>query len=786
MKTILTKIVNTNSRLIMSIANSVYWKVNFYAILLSVTIFLVMEWLFIITKPSFLSLSPFIEKFIVLAVSIAFVTALLLLVSVPLVIISSLIKQNKSLRSCFVSVIPAFVLSCLVLLLIDNFTYTLFKVGIVNSTDFRKIAYLVIFVVLLVYFTCEIKKRISNIGQILSNNNNYTYIFITVILSSVIFFPFVTTTTKLELNSSKQSVNSTSPNIILLTADAVEADHLNVYGYARQTTPFLSSIIDKLVISNNYFNNSSKTTGSLTSILTSKYPTTTRVLYPPDLLRGSDSIEHLPAVLRDNGYYVAQFSVRHFGDALDLNFQDGFMEANGISVETKGLSYLLNEKFPSNTKLFLNEVEVRLTDRLKHIFFIMEMENTYVQITQTQRDYEDIEKIDQTVNLIRKHQEPVFVHIHWMGTHGPSFYPDSTAFSAGIDKATQEPWDTNLYDDAIIDLDTGIARLYNSLDESNELDNTLVVITSDHGINFSTEKRLPLILLGSDLHKPSNLPGNAQSLDVAPTILDYLNISQPNWMEGRSLLNQAKGSSLILNMGTNNMNLDETQGWIIDLNTIKPPFFQFDYINLIDCDRIYQLDLENYVWTNEKIQDYHGVCSEDDYLPTDEIRTIVIERLQKDKFEFEVSSIPAISTDWIEFVNVNNQMAETVFKNILKSGWSEPESWGTWSLGNQSNLSLPLTYLDPRDYWFVTLLVQPLVLEGHPSTSLSIDVDGRNLWSGELTQTSKIRLPLILLERQTTIDIGLFVENPESPLRLGVSGDDRLLGVGLIGYQFSK
>ena len=225
MKTILTKIVNTNSRLIMSIANSVYWKVNFYAILLSVTIFLVMEWLFIITKPSFLSLSPFIEKFIVLAVSIAFVTALLLLVSVPLVIISSLIKQNKSLRSCFVSVIPAFVLSCLVLLLIDNFTYTLFKVGIVNSTDFRKIAYLVIFVVLLVYFTCEIKKRISNIGQILSNNNNYTYIFITVILSSVIFFPFVTTTTKLELNSSKQSVNSTSPNIILLTADAVEADH---------------------------------------------------------------------------------------------------------------------------------------------------------------------------------------------------------------------------------------------------------------------------------------------------------------------------------------------------------------------------------------------------------------------------------------------------------------------------------------------------------------------------------------------------------------------------------
>lgn len=767
------------------------WRENVVNILFCVLALIGMEWLFTITKPSFLSLFPLNEKLAVLPVSVIFLTAVLILLSIPLVLLAVATKRNKKIAAFLISIIPAFIFACLGILLVDNFTYTLFKIGIVSSSGIGRVGYLLGFVFLFGYLIRTIQvhthKALTREWQLKYTWFPIVFTISTIILSGLIFLPFVFNLSSISTNSLTNNNEESLPNIILLTPDGVNASNLSIYGYERRTTPFLDSIKGQLLISDNHFTVSGNTSGSITSILTSKLPTTTRVLYPPDLLRGADTIEHLPAILRENGYYVAQFGVQHFVDAVALNFQNGFNEVNGASMESYGLAYQISHKFPSNSKLFLQEVESRLVDRLGHIFFIKAMENTYVQITQTQKGFSDLDKINQAVSLISGHKEPVFAHVHLMGTHGSKFYPTTIKFSEGIDRATQEPWDQDLYDDALVDFDSGVANLYEMLNEINELDNTFIIITSDHGQQFTTKKRLPLLILPTSSSPHLNNPEkNTQNIDIAPTILDMINVPKPVWMQGHSFFETQEIQAQIISTGTISMKLDEKQVWETDLETLEPPFYQFDYISLIDCDRIYQLDLENYVWTNEKIQDYHGVCSEDDYLPSDEIRTIVIERLQKDKFEFEVSSIPAISTDWIEFVNVNNQMAETVFKNILKSGWSEPESWGTWSLGNQSNLSLPLTYLDPRDYWFVTLLVQPLVLEGHPSTSLSIDVDGRNLWSGELTQTSKIRLPLILLEGQTTIDIGLFVDNPESPLRLGVSGDDRLLGLGLIGYQFSK
>jgi hypothetical protein len=52
---------------------------------------------------------------------------------------------------------------------------------------------------------------------------------------------------------------------------------------------------------------------------------------------------------------------------------------------------------------------------------------------------------------------------------------------------------------------------------------------------------------------------------------------------------------------------------------------------------------------------------------------------------------------------------------------------------------------------------------------------------------SEITLPLSPLGvNQAVVDIEFIVENPVSPLQLGISTDDRLLGVGLIGYQFTK
>ena len=621
------------------------WRENIINIFFSVFALIGMEWLFIITKPSFLSFSSLNEKLAVLPMSVIFLTAALVILSTPLALIAVAANKNKKISALLISIMPAFIFACLGLLLIDNFTYTLFKIGIVSSSGVGRVSYLLGFVFLFGLFLRTIQththKILTREWQPKSRWIPIVFTIFTIILSGLIVLPFLFDSSSLSTNSLTNINGGSLPNIILLTPDGVNASNMSVYGYERQTTPFLDSMKDNLVISDNHFTNSANTGGSITSIFTSKLPTTTRVLYPPDLLRGADTIEHLPAILREHGYYVAQFGVQHFVDAVALNFQNGFNEVNGASMDSHGLAYRISHKFPSNSKLFLQEVESRLIDRLGHIFIIKDMENTYVQITQTQKGFSDLDKINQTVSLINDHKESVFVHVHLMGTHGSKFYPASTKFSEGIDRATQEPWDQNLYDDAIVDFDAGVANLYNSLEEINELDNTLIIITSDHGQGYITDKRLPLVIF-----MPNSLPiqlpkKSTQNIDIAPTILDLLNIPKPTWMQGGSILETQKKQVLTFSTGTGRTKVVEGL-WSIDTQYSNPPFYQFDFVAVIDCNKIYKLNLEWLVWTQGSLMGYIGSCSDDDYLSQIDVRESIILQLKKDGFKFDEAQIPEI------------------------------------------------------------------------------------------------------------------------------------------------
>lgn len=621
------------------------WRENIINIFFSVFALIGMEWLFIITKPSFLSFSSLNEKLAVLPMSVIFLTAALVILSAPLALIAVAANKNKKISALLISIIPAFIFACLGLLLIDNFTYTLFKIGIVSSSGVGRVSYLLGFVFLFGLFLRTIQththKILTREWQPKSRWIPIVFTIFTIILSGLIVLPFLFDSSSLSTNSLTNINGGSLPNIILLTPDGVNASNMSVYGYERQTTPFLDSMKDNLVISDNHFTNSANTGGSITSIFTSKLPTTTRVLYPPDLLRGADTIEHLPAILREHGYYVAQFGVQHFVDAVVLNFQNGFNEVNGATIESKGLAYRISHKFPSNSKLFLQEVESRLVDRLGHIFIIKDMENTYVQITQTQKGFSDLDKINQTVSLINDHKESVFVHVHLMGTHGSKFYPTTTKFSEGIDRATQEPWDQDLYDDAIVDFDAGVANLYNSLKEIDELDKTLLIITSDHGQGYITDKRLPFVIFMPNSLPIQFLKKSTQNIDIAPTILNLLNIPKPTWMQGFSLFETLKKQVLTFSTGTGRTKVVEGL-WSIDTQYSNPPFYQFDFVAAIDCNKIYKLNLEWLVWTQDFLTDYIGSCSDDDYITLTEVREAIIQQLKKDGFKFDEAQIPEI------------------------------------------------------------------------------------------------------------------------------------------------
>jgi len=604
-----------------------------------------MEWLFITTKPSFLNIATVSEKLGVLLFTSLLFIGILLLLSIPGLLISSIFHNQIRIFAHLLALFPAVVLATLSLLLIDNFTYTLFKFGIVGSSGSTRVVYLLIWIGLLVFINLKLARTIIQRTKKQTNTKRGIFLAVlAVIIPAALFLGVIRIPANSDGTVHSFTAQKTLPNIVLFTADGVNAKNMSIYGYERETTPFLDSVKDDLIMSVNHFNNAANTTGSVTSILTGKYPTVTRVLFPPDLLQGSDGLEHLLAILRDRGYYSAQRTVRHYIDASNQNLQGGFNESNGVSLESNSITNYLNTRVPSNTVLFVKEVESRLLSRMKHIFFVETMENTFKQITETQQDFNDIDKIYQAVEIINQKSDPVFVQIHWMGTHGDKFYPESTKYSAHIDRNNQESWNPDLYDDAIVDVDSALKQLFEGLEASGEFESTLIIISSDHGEKLSTIERLPMII-----HLPASFTSvitteNTQHLDIAPTILDIIGQPQPSWMTpGKSMFAEDYPDGLILSVGTNQAEDKLGSGeWTLKEDYFTPPFYQFDRMTVIDCDRYYRLNLEDLTWSTGVVSTYVGTCSENEYSSKSEIRSAMLNRLITDGFEFDQSTISEI------------------------------------------------------------------------------------------------------------------------------------------------
>ena len=91
--------------------------------------------------------------------------------------------------------------------------------------------------------------------------------------------------------------------MVLIVADALRAQNMSLYGYARKTTPFLESFAQQSSVYTQMYSNSTSTRTSLTSILSGKHPFSHGRL--TKFLPAYDSPENLLALLRDHGYTTA-------------------------------------------------------------------------------------------------------------------------------------------------------------------------------------------------------------------------------------------------------------------------------------------------------------------------------------------------------------------------------------------------------------------------------------------------------------------------------------------------
>src|SRR4051794_3271684 len=153
--------------------------------------------------------------------------------------------------------------------------------------------------------------------------------------------------------------------------------------------------------------------------------------------------------------------------------------------------------------------------------------------------------------LGRVPREPWFLSVGFFETHREYFEPTSVRdalYSLPPDNLPDTPEtrrDIAAYKASARSLDQGVGSVLNALDEHDVADDTLVILTTDHGLAFPGAKGtlfdrgIGVLLI---MRGPGGAHGGRVSnalvshVDVFPTICELAGIAQPSRLQGRSLL----------------------------------------------------------------------------------------------------------------------------------------------------------------------------------------------------------------------------------------------------------
>ncbi len=493
--------------------------VSLTQLLLVVFLYVLLEWLFFATKASFLSLLPFREQWQVLFVAALPFLGYGLAIHVPLLLAALALRRRAPRLSRVLPAIGAAAsATALGLLQLDNFTYIVFGFGIVHTSGLPRVLYLAgtaALLLLLIYYL-QREQAAGVAGRRLRLRVFAAAALVAVAVGLALLrasSPARHRGLAADLEVAAPA-GGRLPNVLLLAADGVDADHLAAYGYERRTTPHLDALIDDSLVVENAVANSPKTSASLISMLTGRLPTTTRLIHgPPHVLRAADAYRHLPGILKDLGYGTRQETIREWGDGADLNMRRAFDVANGRTLKGArsgarrrlGLPPRLAERFAWE-QLFHDKLVDRIGERVLHVLGVARMENKLGTVkpvtTEMAWGTDDQTRVDRAIEFMKGSEGPFFAHLHLIGTHCCSYRPERRHFSAGSSKAgieTQEDADdaqnlSDFYDDTILSSDWHLGRILAWLEDSGELEKTVIVYSSDHGMGWDLYRRVPLIL----------------------------------------------------------------------------------------------------------------------------------------------------------------------------------------------------------------------------------------------------------------------------------------------------
>lgn len=264
-------------------------------------------------------------------------------------------------------------------------------------------------------------------------------------------------------------------NIIYVFIDAIRADHLGTYGYARNTSPNMDKLAAKSQVFENGFTPAPNTFEAL-----------------PKFTQGNYWDAHLkgwPQILAENGYNAMVFPRR----------------LTTLMRHVKGARVV-------------NEARVRKFE----------------------------ETIDVAIKVFSEQpaDKPFAAYLYATDTHRPYKKHDQFNFGDSL---------VDLYDGEIGYMDYHLGRLFDWMETSGRMQDTMVVIMADHAESlgergvykhssqlYNEQMHIPFIIYMPHL-APRRIPDYVSSVDLSPTILNAVGIAHPKECAGVSLLPLMRG-----------------------------------------------------------------------------------------------------------------------------------------------------------------------------------------------------------------------------------------------------
>jgi len=338
-----------------------------------------------------------------------------------------------------------------------------------------------------------------------------------------------------------------SPNVLLITLDTVRAANLSAYGYARKTTPRIDQLSRRGVVFEDALSTAPWTLPSHASLFTGRWPHELSADHSTPL---DAAFPTLAEYLRDRGYATAGFvaNMKYCGAATGLNrgfarYDDysrslGEIASSSTLVRTVANNFRLRRLLQNDehlNRITAAELSSRALDWMAGQsgapFF------AFVNYFDAHEPYLPPPPFDRQFGPGRRYGRHSPLH-HWLWNPAVGHRPLE-------DAVRQEEIDA--YDGGLAHLDVQVGRLIDDLDRLGILDNTLVIITSDHGEEFSEHGvyehgyslyrpsvHVPLIMVG---------PGTASQRvavpvslrDLAATIVDLVGLGGDAPFPGTSL-----------------------------------------------------------------------------------------------------------------------------------------------------------------------------------------------------------------------------------------------------------